>query len=301
MTARPIRRVAMLINPAAGSGRAESAAAAAAAVLAERQIAVEQIIGTDAADAAARARAALATGADALVVVGGDGAISQGLALAREAEVPLGIVPAGTGNDHARTYGIPRDDPAAAAAVIAAGVVRRVDLGEASAADGTVRLFGTVLATGFDSLVTDRTNRMRFPRGRMRYNLAILAELINLRPLAFRLEPADGPAMDREVILVAVGVTDSYGGGMLITPHADPADGRLAVTIIGYVPRRRLLRVFPQVFRGAHVDHPQVETFHTDALRISAEEINAYADGEHIGPLPVDVRVLPGALEVLAP
>ncbi len=301
MTAAAPRRVAMLINPRAGRGRAAAAAVTAADRLTRAGVVVEQIIGADAAGSAARARAALDTGPDALVVVGGDGAVHQGLQLLRGRDIPLGIVPAGTGDDHARAYGLPRGDAAAAADVVLGGKVRRVDLGRVRADGGVDTVFGTVLATGFDSLVTDRTNRMRWPRGRMRYNLAVVAELANLRPLDFRLETGDGRVFRRQVVLVAAGITDSYGGGMRITPGADPADGLLQVTVIGHVPRRRLLRVFPQVFTGAHVHHPQVETLRTDRLRISARGITAYADGERIAPLPVEVTAERGALALLVP
>ena len=112
------------------------------------------------------------------------------------------------------------------------GHTETVDLGRIRGADGAVTWFGTVAATGFDSLVSDRVNRMRWPHGRMRYNLAIVAELSRLRLLPFRLV-LDG---DREIIadltLAAFGNTRSYGGGMLICPNADHGDGLLDITMV---------------------------------------------------------------------
>src|SRR5690349_12224587 len=131
---------------------------------------------------------------------------------------------AGTGNDHAREYRLPRNDPEAAADVVADGWTETVDLGRIDNHSGTQKWFGTVMAAGFDSLVSDRTNRMRWPHGRMRYNLAMVAELSKLRLLPFRLAFDDGPEITTDLTLAAFGNTRSYGGGMLICPGADHSD-----------------------------------------------------------------------------
>ncbi|MFE2413967.1 diacylglycerol kinase, partial [Kitasatospora sp. NPDC059408] len=262
---------------------------------------VERHAGRDAEDAARLAREAVAGGADALAVVGGDGMVNLALQAVAGTAVPLGVVPAGTGNDHAREYGLPRDAPEAAADVIAAGRTRTVDLGRITGPDGTAHWFGSVLATGFDSLVSDRTNRLRWPRGRMRYNLAILAEFANLRPLPFRITLADGTVIERDLTLAAVGNTRSYGGGMLICPAALPDDGLLDVTLVAAMPRLRIARFFPTVFKGTHVHHPEVETHRTPSLRIESPGITSYADGEFIAPLPVEVTAVPNALRLLVP
>src|SRR6185437_5944241 len=154
---------------------------------------------------------------------------------------PLGVVPAGTGNDQAREHGWPRKSPEDAVDVIVEGETKRIDLGRVETADGQVRLFGSVLASGFDSLVSDRTNRMRWPHGRARYNVAMLAEFAYLRPLPFVLTFADGSVIERELLLAAVGNTQSYGGGMRIAPGADPSDGVLDVTVVAAAPRRTVL------------------------------------------------------------
>jgi diacylglycerol kinase (ATP) len=158
-----------------------------------------------------------------------------------------------------------------------------------------------VLASGFDSLVSDRSNRMRWPHGRARYNLAMLAEFVNLRPLPFVLTFADGTVIERDLLLVAVGNTRSYGGGMLICPGADPGDGLFDVTIGGAAPRRDVLRMMPKVYRGTHVERSQVEVVRTTGVRIESPSITAYADGDYLGPLPVDVTLLPKAASVLVP
>ncbi|MFJ3216689.1 diacylglycerol kinase [Kitasatospora sp. NPDC086801] len=298
---RAIRRVAVLSNPAAGAGHAAPAAHRAVARLRALGLHVERHAGRDPEDAVRLARQAVADGVDAVVAVGGDGMVNLALQAVAGTAVPLGVIPAGTGNDHARAYGLPRDTPEAAADVVAAGRTRTVDLGRVTAADGTTRWYGSVLATGFDSLVSDRANRLRWPRGRMRYNLAILAEFANLRPLPFRITLADGTVIERDLTLAAVGNTSSYGGGMLICPAALPDDGLLDLTLVAAMPRLRIARFFPTLFKGTHTTHPEVTTHRTESLRIDSPTITAYADGEFIAPLPVDVTIAPAALHLLVP
>lgn len=293
-------RVTMLANPAAGRGNARHAAERAVSRLQQRGLDVTVLVGRDAAHARQLVEQSLAAGTDALIAVGGDGLISLALQSLARTGVPLGIIPAGTGNDHAREYVIPTDDPVAAADVVADGHTETVDLGCIETATGTT-WFGTVMAAGFDSLVSDRTNRMRWPRGRMRYNLAILAELSRLRPLPFTLTVDDGEPVHAELTLAAIGITRSYGGGMLICPHADHGDGLLDITMVGAGSRLRLLRLFPTVFTGRHVDLEEVSTVRARTVRVDCPGINAYADGDYVAPLPVTVTAVPGALQILRP
>ena len=156
------------------------------------------------------------------------------------------------------------------------------------------------MAAGFDSLVTDRTNRMRWPHGRMRYNVAMVAELSKLRLLPFSLT-FDGRELDTELTLAAFGNTKSYGGGMLICPEADHSDGLLDVTMVASASRTKLIRLFPTVFKGTHVDLDEVRTERARTITVDSPGINAYADGEYACPLPVEVSAVPGALKILRP
>lgn len=297
----PIGRVTMLTNPASGHGNAPHAAERAIARLQQRGVDVVEIVGTDAAHAGRLVRESLDRGTDALVVAGGDGVISIALQALAGGNVPMGIIPAGTGNDHAREYGLPTGDPEAAADIVADGCAETVDLGRIVASDGTTKWFGTVVATGFDSLVSDRTNRMSWPHGRMRYNVAMVAELSKLRLLPFRLV-LDG---DREIItdltLVAFGNTRSYGGGMRITPNADHSDGLLDITMVHSASRTKLIRLFPTVFKGTHIDLDAVTTDRAATITVESPGINAYADGEYACPLPAEISAVPGALQILVP
>ena len=296
-----IGRVTLLTNPMAGHGNAPHAAERAVARFQECGVDVTAIVGRDPAHARELVDDALAHGTDALVVVGGDGVISLALQALAHSDIPLGIVAAGTGNDHAREYGLPVGDPAAAVDVIVAGQTETIDLGHIRGADGTGTWFGTIAATGFDSLVSDRVNRMSWPHGRMRYNLAIVAEISKLRLLPFRLV-LDG---EREIVtdltLAAFGNTRSYGGGMLICPGADHADGLLDITMIRSGSRTKLMRLFPTVFKGTHVELDEVITDRARTITVESPGINAYADGEYACALPVEISAVPGALRILRP
>ncbi|MFG2193280.1 diacylglycerol kinase [Streptomyces sp. NPDC048639] len=289
------RRAAVLVNPAAGRGAARRAADEAVRGLSSAGWQTGVVIGKDADDSLAGARECVASGVDVLAVAGGDGMVSIGLQAVAGTDTPLAVIPAGTGNDFARSLGIPRDDTAAAARLIVEGVRRYVDLGRCGD-----RWFGTVLTSGFDSLVTHRANSMSWPRGRARYNLAILAELAKLRPLPFSLR-LDGRTVELDATLVAVGNAPYYGGGMKMCPEADLDSGQLAVTVVEAVGRTELVKVFPRVYKGAHTTHPRVRTYTARTVEIDSPGVFGYADGELVGDLPAQVTCVPRAVAVMTP
>jgi diacylglycerol kinase (ATP) len=294
--------ISLLINPVAGRGRGARAAQPAAAALREAGFAVRAVVGEDARDALRRARAAVAGGTGALIAVGGDGVVSLALRAVAGTDTPLGIVAAGTGNDIARACGLPVRAPRAAAlaaaAALRAGDARAIDLGrvgEGPEADW----FGGVLASGFDSRVNDRGNRMRWPRGRLRYDVAMLAELAAFRPIPFGLRLDDGPWREIDATLVAVGNGPDYGGGMRICAGARLDDGVFSITVVGECSRATLVRVFPRVYRGTHLGHPAVTVHHAAKVELRAPGVTGYADGERVGPLPLTAVCVPGAARVL--
>ena len=210
------------------------------------------MIGRNAAESAAMARAAVADGYDALVVMGGDGMVHGALPAVVHSSTTVGVVATGTGNDVARALGIPSRKPLDAADVIVAGATRRNDLASAAGVP-----FATVLAAGFDSLVNERANAMTWPTGQMRYNLATLAELRVFRPLSYLLE-LDGEETRREAMLVAVGNCPSYGGGLRMCHGAEIDDGLLDVVIIKPISKVELLKVYPRLFKGQPRDAPGI-------------------------------------------
>lgn len=293
-------RVALVVNPTSGRHHGDRVAAAARARLAREGHAVTLVRGSDASSASRGVERELVAGLDLLVVVGGDGALHHLLPLVLDHGVTVGLLPAGTGNDTARALGIPVKDEAAALDVLLAGSTRLIDVATTPA--GPVV---TVVASGFDSRVNERANAMRWPRGNMRYNLAILAELRSFTPIPFSIT-LDGPdhddvTLDRDVMLVAVGNGPSFGGGLRICEGADLSDGLLDVVVVNPVSKPKLLRVFPELYRGTHLRRPEVEVHRVRSVELVADDVVAYGDGERLGPLPIRVAVEPGALRVVAP
>lgn len=292
--------IAVLANPFAGKGRGARSAEVAIGHLRARGAEVQVFIGRSAADTARLTVAALADGPRALVVVGGDGTLAGILDTVCEGSVPVVLVAAGTGNDLARALGLPRGDSAAAAELAVTGVPRSIDVGMIRTADGT-RRFLTVAALGFDAKVSDRTNRLRWPHGALRYYLALLVELARLRPMDFTLA-IDGDAPGRQPgTLIAVGSTASYGGGMPICVGAVPDDGLLDIVHVAPLGRLRLLRLFPLLLRGTHLVRREVTHRRARTVTVSAPGLVVYADGERIGEHECTLSVLPGALTLMVP
>jgi diacylglycerol kinase (ATP) len=279
-----------VVNPAAGKGRAGAAATAAIDVLAADD--VRQLTGRDGAHALELCREAVDAGLDLLVAVGGDGMAHLALQAVAGTQTAFGLIPTGTGNDLARALGLPLEPIAAAARLT--GPVTSVDAVRTSS--GT--WWACVLGAGFDAAVNDRANRMTWPRGRRRYDLAVLAELRSYRPLPFELD-LDGERLEAEAMLVALGNAPSYGGGMRVCPDARMDDGLLDVVIVGPMSRTTFLRLFPKVFSGRHVKHPAVRVLKAARVSVHAPSATAYADGEPLGSLPITSTVVPGALRVV--
>ena len=252
--------------------------------------------------AAARDRAlgGIAQGIDVLAVVGGDGMVHLGVNLAAETGTTLAIIAAGTGNDVARGLGLPVHDPVRAADLVTTGVPRTIDAGRHTDDRGERHWFAGVLGAGFDSLVNERANTWPWPKGKMRYNLAILRELPLFRAIPY-VVTVDGERHETRAMLVAVGNGPSYGGGMRVLPDARFDDGLLDVLVVHEVSTTEFLKVFPKVFKGAHTTHPAVEILRGRQVTLEAHGIVAYADGERFAPLPLSVEAVPGALTVLGP
>jgi diacylglycerol kinase (ATP) len=289
----------MVINPTAGKNTGARIGREAATLLAAAGHDVVDLSAMDGAHALERGRAAIADRAvDCIVVAGGDGMVHLGVNLVAGTDIPLGVIASGTGNDNARELGLPLRDAPKAVERICHGATRRIDAIRHVTPRGEDRWFVGVLAAGFDAVVNERANGWRWPKGQMRYNLAILRELGVFRPIPYVIE-VDGARHETRAMLVAVANGPAYGGGMRVVPSASYDDGLLDVLILHEVSTPTLLRVFPQVFRGAHVSHPAVEILQGRQVRLEATGIVAYADGERFGPLPMGCEVVPGAVTVL--
>ncbi len=238
---------------------------------------------------------------DMLVVMGGDGMASLGINACADADLQLGIVPAGTGNDIARGMGLPQD-PMQTAKAIATGQTKQVDLAliEGDLVDGSKRRYvGSVVCSGYDAKVNYRVNNSRFWLGKFNYLWATLTEIMKLRPLKYRVA-IDGEELELNALLVAVGNSGYYGGGVHILPDADPTDGLLDVTIIDdKAGRWTLLRLFPQLMSERFVSHPAVTFRRGREIYLDGDGLIPMADGEELGPVPLYITSMPRKLTLL--
>lgn len=297
--------VVLLSNPVARAGAHAGSAQRAADRLRAHGIRTTLLSGGSADESRTLLRSVIEVGTDAVVVAGGDGTVGLAVQELADTGIPLGVIPTGTGNDFAATLGLRELDVDAAADAVAAGVTRAVDLARVRREDGTTTMYGTVLASGFDSKVNDRANAMRWPRGGSRYNIAILLEFTRLRgiPYEIELELEDGTSerLSGDLMMATVGNGRTYGGGIPICPDADVADGLLDVVLVRPMGRVRFLRLLPRVYRGTHTAVPEVATYRARSVRLSSPGVGAYADGDPVGTLPLTVDVVGGALRVFTP
>jgi YegS/Rv2252/BmrU family lipid kinase len=229
------------------------------------------------------------------VVISGDGLIGAVGGAMAGAETPLGIVPGGRGNDLARVLGIP-EDPAGAVAVLTAGDVRRIDVGEANG-----KRFLGIVSVGFDSEANRLANETGFMRGNLVYAYAALRTLLTWKPGRFTVR-VDDERVRFTGYSVSVANSRAFGGGMYIAPDAELDDGEFDIVTVGEVGKLRFVGNLPKVFKGTHVNEDEVRVFRAPHLELTASRpFPVYADGEHIADLPASLRILPRALSVLAP
>jgi YegS/Rv2252/BmrU family lipid kinase len=292
-------RALLVFNPTAGGGRAGRLAPRVAELLVAHGVEVEQHQTRSLEDARVAACEA-ARDVDAVAAMGGDGtlgACAAGLADAGPgAGAALAVIPAGGGNDAARSLGLPARDPLAAAALLTRLRRRPADLATVAG-----RGYLNVAGAGFDSEVNRVANqRLGWAGNHPRYVGAVLAQLAVGRTTRFRLV-LDGHAQEVTGWLIAVANGPSYGGGMHVAPRASLADGLLDVIVIADIGKLEFLRTFPKVFTGRHIEHPAVAVHRAATVELDADRpLHVYADGEPAGTLPATFEVRPAALTVLA-
>jgi diacylglycerol kinase (ATP) len=287
---------ALVINPVAGQGRGASVGTQVAGYLNSRGIKYEIIIGRNGIDQADSLQRFLDRNPDCsgVIAVGGDGLLHLVLQKITPAQVPLAVIPAGTGNDFVRTLGWSIDDVDAILEAVLSKKPSSVDLG---LVDG--EWFAAILSTGFDSIVNEKANAMSWPKGPMKYNAAIAIVLPRFKPHHYEIV-LDDRTISTQAMLIAVSNGRSYGGGMLVCPQADVSDGYFDVMVLHPVSKLEFIKVFPRVFKGTHITHPAVEIVRSKSVKITADAV-AYADGERIGQLPVSAQCIPDALVTWLP
>jgi diacylglycerol kinase (ATP) len=229
-----------------------------------------------------------ASACEGVIAVGGDGLAHSVLQVVVPRSIPFACIPAGTGNDIVRAFGWSLDDVSGFLNRVTSTSAIRIDLGNVDS-----EWFAAILSTGFDSVVNERANQLSWPKGPQRYNVAIAMELPRFVPIKYEIT-TDTQTFNTKAMLIAVGNGRSYGGGMLVCPHAKLDDGLFDVMILKPVSKIEFLKVFPKVYSGSHITHPQVEIFRTKKISLAANAI-AYADGERIGPAPLSAECVKGA------
>lgn len=294
------RLVSVVCNEKSGGGRAGRVLPKVARrlqdALPDAQLHVVKSTSYEQARDFTRSAALQARPGDLVVVMGGDGMAHLGLNACADTDATLGIVPAGTGNDFARGVGVPSSVKESVEAIVR-GNTRVVDLSRLTNSSGT-RYVGAVVSSGYDARVNRATNDIRLRFGPLSYGYIAVRELVNFSPLHYRLV-IDGEPRELDAMLVAVCNTGVFGGGMQISPDADPADGLLDVTIIHKASRAKLMRLLPLTYTGGFVKDAVVERLRAKAVEVDGDGLFAMGDGEEMGDVPVTVECAPAALRVI--
>jgi diacylglycerol kinase (ATP) len=286
----------VVANPTAGRGKAGKVVGSVQRLLHEAGVPHEIVLSTSGADFEQKVRTAAGEGAAAVGCVGGDGTVGIAANALVGTDIPLAIFPSGTADDFAASLGIRHF--ATTVAAITNGVTERIDTARAETGDVT-RCFVAIASCGFDSEVNEAANAMRLNLGGTgTYIAALVKTLSRFTPAGFTID-LDGERIRGQHMLVAIGNSTSYGGGMRVTPEASLVDGQLDICMLRAVSRPTFLRAFPRVFRGTHITHPAVRMARARVIHIETDRrAMVYADGERVGPTPVTLTVEPASLTV---
>ena len=295
-------RIGVAINPVAGGTKGQ---AVGQEVLALLEAAGQQVINLSGESMiAARDRidnAIYRQAIDVLLVVGGDGMAHLGTNVCAQKNIPMAIIPAGTGNDAAGLLGMPLADTKACMELILENLSapKSIDALRITHGIKTTWALGSGSA-GFDALVNARANKMKWPKGPNRYYVAMLLELAKFKPIKYQ-SVIDGNPKDFEAMLCVVSNTGVFGGGMLVVPDASVTDGVLDVLLVKKMSRFKFVTIFPKVYKGTHITDKDVEILRASKISIAAIGMPIYSDGEYVGQAPFEAEVVPGALQVIAP
>jgi diacylglycerol kinase (ATP) len=283
---------ALVINPVSGQGKGATVGTYVAGFLKQRSIDYTIVTGNNSVALMDHLQTFINKNSDCegVIAVGGDGLLHILLQRIVPAQIPFTLIPAGTGNDFVRTMGWDLENIDSQLESVLTNRPSTIDLG---LVDG--EWFGAILSTGFDSVVNEKANSMRWPKGPMKYNAAIATELPRFKPRHYEIT-LDDRIISTEAMLIAVANGRSYGGGMLVCPNASISDGYFDVMVLHPVTKLEFVKVFPRVFAGTHVTHPAVEILRSKTVRIESKAV-AYADGERIGQLPVSAECISNAVQ----
>ena len=285
----------LIVNPSSGGGRGRRLLVEAETAMRERRLRFRTVVSEDLEHGVEQALAAHQAG-ELPVVMSGDGMIGQAGGALAGRDATMGILPGGRGNDLARVLGIP-NRVADAVGILAAGHERQIDVGEVNG-----KRFLGIASMGYDSVSNRIANETRLIRGGPVYAYAALRALAGWKPAVFEITLDGSETVRMRGYAVAVANSRAFGGGMFIAPDAELDDGRFDVVMSGDVGKLRFLANLPKVFKGTHVDEEEVTVRRASTVEVTADrDFEIYADGEHLSDMPARLRVLSGALRVIAP
>lgn len=284
----------IIANPRAGHGAGSADIVALESRIAARGLDWEVIRTERPGHATEIARSLAHSGEPRIAVMGGDGSAGEVVDGLAGSDTALALLPTGTGNDLARSLGLPRGDLDAAIDRALHGTSREMDVGRERD-----RHFITVMGLVFPSLVARMANELTWLRGSFAFFGAVYKALYRLRAVPLSIE-LDGRVTERECVAVLVQNTPYTGGGLHMAPTAEIDDGELDVVIVDRIGRLELMVHFPRAYRGRHLDHPAFEVHRARRVVIrTPEPLPKMFDGDLCGTTPVDATVLPRALNVI--
>jgi diacylglycerol kinase (ATP) len=289
-------RMVVIANPRSGHGRGARVLSQVQAFLEQRRIACETAVSTHPGHVTELAAEAAGRGLAPLVIVGGDGTLFEALNGMVKAGrfMPVAQIPVGSGNSFIKDLGIESVEDGLRA--LSGGKTRPVDVGRVRSAAGEYH-FVNLVGAGFVANVASRAVSFKL-FGDASYTIGVLLELLVMRAVPLRLT-ADGRESVRDALFIEVCNSRKTGGDMIMAPSAEVDDGLFDVVIARAMNRRTLLKLFPQIFTGEHVKSPLVETFRCSRLSMSFDVPQKVTpDGEIVGTTPLDIEVVPRALEV---
>jgi diacylglycerol kinase (ATP) len=286
----------VISNPRAGHGRGTRVLSQVEAYLADRNIVHQTAVSARPGHVTEIAAEAAGRGESPIVLVGGDGTLFEALnGMTRAGRfIPVAQIPVGTGNSFIKDLGIESVEDGLRA--LTEGRKRAVDIGRVRSAAGEYH-FVNLVGAGFVANVGSRANSFKL-FGDLSYKIGVLLELVVLRAVPCRLV-VDGKESVRDAVFVEVCNSRKTGGEMIMAPSAVVDDGLFDVVVARAMSRATLLKLFPLIFTGEHVKDPHIETFRCSRISVSFEPPQKVTpDGEILGRTPLDIEVVPRALEV---
>jgi diacylglycerol kinase (ATP) len=292
------------MNRKAGVGRTERLAEYIFAKFASNSIPYELVEGNSADDVIQKVMNRISD-FSSIVAVGGDGSVHTAAQIAYESGLPLGIIAAGSGDDVARVCGLPHGRNYEATKVSADHFVASylvddktaVDSIRLRTADGKEHTVMAVMSAGFDSRVNANSAKMTYLKGTFRYIAALIKTLRSFKPIDYHWK-FNGEEKKFQAMVVAIGNGSMFGGGMKVCPAAHIKDGEFDLLIVNKISVATLLRIFPRIFKGSHVMHPEVRELRGQKLWIDAPTEQVWGDGEYLGLTPMELEIKPDSIQV---